>query len=74
MTVSMCWWKLLLFRSKQEKRKGRSVDVRAGTLNLGSMSVKGREIPDLRTKRKVDIFMDEWKKDMKRVGVLFFIL
>lgn len=35
------------------------------------MSVKGREIPDLRTKRKVDIFMDEWKKDMKRVGVLF---
>lgn len=61
----------MLFRSKQKKRKGRSVDVRAGTLNGGSMSVKGRELPDLRKKGKVDIFMDEWKKDMKRVGVLF---
>ncbi|KAK3540944.1 hypothetical protein QTP86_006405 [Hemibagrus guttatus] len=37
------------------KRKGKSVGLRIGTLNVGNMTGKGRELADVMERRKVDI-------------------
>ncbi|KAK3517790.1 hypothetical protein QTP70_018948, partial [Hemibagrus guttatus] len=42
-------------RRQREKRKGKSVGLRIGTLNVGTMTGKGRELPDVMERRKVDI-------------------
>ena len=39
----------------RERRKAKSVEVRAVTLNVGSMTGKGRELADMMERRKVDI-------------------
>ena len=39
----------------RERRKAKSVEVRAATLNVGSMTGKGRELVDMMERRKVDI-------------------
>ncbi|KAK3554243.1 hypothetical protein QTP70_020101 [Hemibagrus guttatus] len=46
---------------QREKRKGKSVGLRIGTLNVGTMTGKGRELADMMERRKVDI--------LKRNGV-----
>ncbi|KAK3570020.1 hypothetical protein QTP86_009157 [Hemibagrus guttatus] len=40
---------------QREKRKGKSVRLRIGTLNVGTMTGKGRELADKMERRKVDI-------------------
>ncbi|KAK3531807.1 hypothetical protein QTP70_029729 [Hemibagrus guttatus] len=40
---------------QREKRKGKSVGLRIGTLNVGTMTGKGRELADMMERRKVDI-------------------
>ncbi|KAK3556174.1 hypothetical protein QTP70_005567 [Hemibagrus guttatus] len=40
---------------QREKRKGKSVGLRIGTLNVGTMTGKGRELAEMMEKRKVDI-------------------
>ena len=46
----------------KERRKAKSVEVRAATLNVGSMTGKGREFVDMTERRKVDILcMQETK-------------
>ncbi|KAK3541761.1 hypothetical protein QTP86_003520 [Hemibagrus guttatus] len=40
---------------QREKRKGKSVGLRIGTLNVGTMTGKGRELADVMERRKVDI-------------------
>ncbi|KAK3535502.1 hypothetical protein QTP70_016926 [Hemibagrus guttatus] len=42
-------------RRQREKRKGKSVGLRIGTLNVGTMTGKGRELADMMERRKVDI-------------------
>ena len=42
-------------KKKRELRKTRSVDIRVGTLNVGSMTGKGREVADLMSRRRIDI-------------------
>ncbi|KAK3522491.1 hypothetical protein QTP86_015882 [Hemibagrus guttatus] len=42
-------------RRQREKRKGKSVGLRIGTLNVGTMTGKGRELADTMERRKVDI-------------------
>ena len=42
-------------KKKRELRKTRSVDIRVGTLNVGSMTGKGREVVDLMSRRRIDI-------------------
>ena len=42
-------------RRQWERGKGRSVEVRVGTLNVGTMTGKGRELADMMERRKVDI-------------------
>ncbi|KAK3510978.1 hypothetical protein QTP70_027790, partial [Hemibagrus guttatus] len=42
-------------RRQREKRKGKSVGLRIGTLNVGTMTGKGRELADVMERRKVDI-------------------
>ena len=37
-----------------ERGKGRCVEVRVGTLNVGTMTGKGRELADMMERRKVD--------------------
>ena len=39
----------------RERRKAKSVEVRAATLNVGSMTGKGREHVDMMKRRKVEI-------------------
>ncbi|KAK3549277.1 hypothetical protein QTP70_034483 [Hemibagrus guttatus] len=41
-------------RRQREKRKGKSVGLRIGTLNVGTMTGKGRELADMMERRKVD--------------------
>ena len=36
------------------KHKGRKMEVKVGTLNVGTMTGKGRELADMMVKRKVD--------------------
>ena len=42
-------------RDKQKRRMGWKMDVKVGTLNVGTMTGKGRELADMMVKRKVDI-------------------
>ncbi|KAK3519746.1 hypothetical protein QTP70_003915 [Hemibagrus guttatus] len=42
-------------RGRREKRKGKSVGLRIETLNVGTMTGKGRELADMMERRKVDI-------------------
>ncbi|KAK3512202.1 hypothetical protein QTP70_000470 [Hemibagrus guttatus] len=41
-------------RRQREKRKGKRVGLRIGTLNVGTMTGKGRELADMMERRKVD--------------------
>ncbi|KAK3553970.1 hypothetical protein QTP70_017462, partial [Hemibagrus guttatus] len=54
---------------QREKRKGKSVGLRIGTLNVGTMTGKGRELADVMERRKVDIlYVQEtrWKGSKAR--------
>ena len=42
-------------RDKQKRRMGRKMEVKVGTLNVGTMTGKGRKLADMMLKRKVDI-------------------
>ncbi|KAK3561622.1 hypothetical protein QTP86_010757 [Hemibagrus guttatus] len=53
----------------REKRKGKSVGLRIGTLNVGTMTGKGRELADVMERRKVDILCVQetrWKGSKAR--------
>ncbi|KAK3514790.1 hypothetical protein QTP70_031178 [Hemibagrus guttatus] len=53
----------------REKRKGKSVGLRIGTLNVGTMTGKGRELADMMERRKVDILCVQetrWKGSKAR--------
>ena len=53
----------------KERRKAKSVEVRAATLNVGSMTGKGRELVDMMERRKVDILCvqeTKWKGSKTR--------
>ncbi|MCI4382162.1 hypothetical protein PGIGA_G00260620 [Pangasianodon gigas] len=62
-------------RRQREKRKGKSVGLRIGTLNVGTMTGKGRELADMMERRKVDILCVQetrWKGSMARsIGAEF---
>ncbi|KAK3550868.1 hypothetical protein QTP70_007369 [Hemibagrus guttatus] len=54
---------------QREKRKGESVGLRIGTLNVGTMTGKGRELADMMERRKVDILCVQetrWKGSKAR--------
>ncbi|KAK3545589.1 hypothetical protein QTP70_008138 [Hemibagrus guttatus] len=54
---------------QREKRKGKSVGLRIGTLNVGAMIAKGRELADMMERRKVDILCVQetrWKGSKAR--------
>ncbi|KAK3557785.1 hypothetical protein QTP86_000740 [Hemibagrus guttatus] len=54
---------------QREKRKGTSVGLRIGTLNVGTMTGKGRELADMMERRKVDILCVQetrWKGSKAR--------
>ncbi|KAK3574862.1 hypothetical protein QTP86_018329 [Hemibagrus guttatus] len=54
---------------QREKRKGKSVGLRIGTLNIGTMTGKGRELAEMMEKRKVDILCVQetrWKGSKAR--------
>ncbi|KAK3556599.1 hypothetical protein QTP70_010789 [Hemibagrus guttatus] len=54
---------------QREKRKGKSVGLRIGTLNGGTMRGKGRELADMMERRKVDILCVQetrWKGSKAR--------
>ncbi|KAK3553686.1 hypothetical protein QTP70_006899 [Hemibagrus guttatus] len=54
---------------QREKRKGKSVGLRIGTLNVGTMTGKGRELADMMERRKVDILSVQetrWKGSKAR--------
>ncbi|KAK3549709.1 hypothetical protein QTP86_007157 [Hemibagrus guttatus] len=54
---------------QREKRKGKSVGQRIGTLNVGTMTGKGRELADMMERRKVDILCVQetrWKGSKAR--------
>ncbi|KAK3561088.1 hypothetical protein QTP86_028408 [Hemibagrus guttatus] len=54
---------------QREKRKGKSVGLRIGTLNVGTMTGKGRELADMMEGRKVDILCVQetrWKGSKAR--------
>ncbi|KAK3548160.1 hypothetical protein QTP70_004841 [Hemibagrus guttatus] len=56
-------------RRQREKRKGKSVGLRIGTLNVGTMTGKGRELADMMERRKVDILCvqeNRWKGSKAR--------
>ncbi|KAK3507722.1 hypothetical protein QTP70_034827, partial [Hemibagrus guttatus] len=56
-------------RRQREKRKGKSVGLRIGTLNVGTMTGKGRELADVMERRKVDILCvqeSRWKGSKAR--------
>ncbi|KAK3563738.1 hypothetical protein QTP86_034462, partial [Hemibagrus guttatus] len=56
-------------RRQREKRKGKSVGLRIGTLNVGTMTEKGRELADVMERRKVDILCVQetrWKGSKAR--------
>ncbi|KAK3554778.1 hypothetical protein QTP70_033475 [Hemibagrus guttatus] len=60
---------------QREKRKGKSVGLRIGTLNVGTMTGKGRELADVMERRKVDILCVQetrWKGSKARsIGAAF---
>ncbi|KAK3541694.1 hypothetical protein QTP86_001113 [Hemibagrus guttatus] len=54
---------------QREKRKGKSVGLRIGTLNVGTMTGKGRELADMMERRNVDILCVQetrWKGSKAR--------
>ncbi|KAI5615411.1 hypothetical protein C0J50_10766 [Silurus asotus] len=54
---------------RQEKEQCRRVEVRFGTLNVGTMTGKGREIADMMERRKVDMLCvqeTKWKGSKAR--------
>ncbi|KAK3519866.1 hypothetical protein QTP70_006701 [Hemibagrus guttatus] len=54
---------------QREKRKGKSVGLRIGTLNVGTMTGNGRELADMMERRKVDILSVQetrWKGSKAR--------
>ncbi|KAK3523529.1 hypothetical protein QTP70_001897 [Hemibagrus guttatus] len=54
---------------QREKRKGKSVGLRIGTLNVGTMTGKGRELADMMERRKMDILCVQetrWKGSKAR--------
>ncbi|KAK3509028.1 hypothetical protein QTP70_018534, partial [Hemibagrus guttatus] len=56
-------------RRQREKRKGKSIGLRIGTLNVGTMTGKGRELADVMERRKVDILCVQetrWKGSKAR--------
>ncbi|KAK3521020.1 hypothetical protein QTP86_018665, partial [Hemibagrus guttatus] len=56
-------------RRQREKRKGKSVGLRIGTLTVGTMTGKGRELADMMERRKVDILCVQetrWKGSKAR--------
>uniref|UniRef100_A0A673K0B0 Craniofacial development protein 2-like n=1 Tax=Sinocyclocheilus rhinocerous TaxID=307959 RepID=A0A673K0B0_9TELE len=56
-------------RRQREKRKGRSLGLKVGTLNVGTMTGKGRELVDMMQRRKVDILCVQetrWKGSKAR--------
>ncbi|MCJ8737952.1 hypothetical protein PDJAM_G00030000 [Pangasius djambal] len=56
-------------RRQREKRKGKSVGLRIGALNVGTMTGKGRELTDMMERRKVDILCVQetrWKGSKAR--------
>ncbi|KAK3564490.1 hypothetical protein QTP86_022780 [Hemibagrus guttatus] len=61
---------------QREKRKGKSVGLRIGTLNVGTMTGKGRELADMMERRKVDILCVQetrWKGSKTRsIGFKLF--
>ncbi|KAK3543099.1 hypothetical protein QTP70_010645 [Hemibagrus guttatus] len=62
---------------QREKRKGKSVGLRIGTLNVGTMTGKGRELADMMERRKVDILCVQetrWKGSKARSIVAGFKL
>ncbi|KAK3555042.1 hypothetical protein QTP86_006366, partial [Hemibagrus guttatus] len=60
---------------QREKRKGKNVGLRIGTLNVGTMTGKGRELADMIERRKVDILCVQetrWKgSKARRIGAGF---
>ncbi|KAK3562197.1 hypothetical protein QTP86_030194 [Hemibagrus guttatus] len=63
---------------QREKRKGKSVGLRIGTLNVGTMTGKGRERADMMERRKVDILCVQetrWKGSKARsIGAGFKLI
>ena len=56
-------------RDKQKRRMGRKMEVKVGTLNVDTMTGKGRELADMMLKRKVDILCvqeTKWKGSKAR--------
>ncbi|KAE8288310.1 hypothetical protein D5F01_LYC12175 [Larimichthys crocea] len=56
-------------RRKREKRKAKRLGLRVGTLNVGTMTGKGRELVDMMQRRKVDILCVQetrWKGSKAR--------
>ena len=56
-------------RTKKEKRSAKSIGLRVGTLNVGTMTGKGRELVDMMQRRKVDILCVQetrWKGSKAR--------
>ncbi|KAK3542378.1 hypothetical protein QTP86_025843 [Hemibagrus guttatus] len=54
---------------QRDKSKGKSVGLRIGTLNVGTMTGKGRELADMMERRKVDILCVQetrWKGSKAR--------
>ncbi|KAK3540514.1 hypothetical protein QTP70_032471, partial [Hemibagrus guttatus] len=54
---------------QREKRKGKGVGLRIGTLNVGTMTGKGRELADMMERRKVDVLCVQetrWKGSKAR--------
>ncbi|MDJ0933710.1 MAG: endonuclease/exonuclease/phosphatase family protein [Breoghania sp.] len=54
---------------RRERRKGKSLEVRVGTLNVGTMTGKGRELADAMNRRKLDILCvqeTKWKGSKAR--------
>ena len=50
---------------KQKRRMGRKMEVKGGTLNVGTMTGKWRALPDMMVKRKVDMLCvheTRWKR------------
>ncbi|KAK3523823.1 hypothetical protein QTP70_010438 [Hemibagrus guttatus] len=56
-------------RRQRDKRKGKSVGLMIGTVNVGTMTGKGRELADMMERRKVDILCVQetrWKGSKAR--------
>ena len=57
------------FLSSQERKKAKKVKLKIATLNVGTMTGKGREVVDLMERREVDILCVQetrWKGERAR--------